>query len=178
MFESILSEFDAAFPKKQRDKGLPKSWSKSPEKRRRAGLMQGHGAPGVSATSAPKSNWRSDDQRKDDAASTKPQTSPSTMRKAWRTGDSKRGEHRVPQGVKNPDKVAQRKPGQAIARAKERASAASKKGEKPRASHIGTKLPGFRKRERAGTAQWQKARAKEESMFSQLIGECRCEVGH
>ena len=167
MFESILSEFEAAISKKVRDK-VPQGWSKSPEKRRRAGLMQGHGAPGVSATSAPKSNWRSDDQRKDDAASTKPQTSPSTMRKAWRTGDSQGGQHRVPEGVKDSDKVAARKPGQAIARAKTRAADAAAKGEKPNSSSVGMKLPGFRQRERAGTAQWQKSRAraaKAESFF-------------
>jgi hypothetical protein len=85
------------------------------------------------------------------------------MRRAWRTGDSTQGN--VPQGVKDPDKVGQRQPGQAIARAKARKADAAKKGEKPSASHIGTKLPGFRQRERAGTAQWQKARAKEESFF-------------
>lgn len=163
MFENILSEFDAAFPKKQRDKGLPQSWSKSPEKRRRAGLMHGHNAPGVSVDSAPKSNWRSDSQRKDDASSTKPHATPSTMRRAWRTGDRTQGN--VPQGVRNPDKVAQQQPGQAIARAKARASDAAKVGEKPKASHTGMKLPGFRQRERAGTAAWQKARAKEESFF-------------
>ena len=161
MFESILSEFDAAFPKKQRDKGLPQGQSASPEKRRRAGLMQGHGAPGVSATSAPKGNWRSDDQAKSDAASTKPHASPSTIRKAWRTGDSQGGQHSIPQGVTNPDKVAARSPGQAITRAKARKADAAKQGEKPEASYTGTKLPGFRKREWADKAQWQQDRAKQ-----------------
>jgi hypothetical protein len=93
------------------------------------------------------------------------------MRKAWRTGDSKGGQHRVPEGVKDSDKVAAQKPGQAIARAKERASDAAAKGEKPRVSSIGMKLPGFRQRERAGTAQWQKSRARNANESIGIFGD-------
>jgi hypothetical protein len=132
--------------------------------------MHGHDAPGVSATSAPKGNWRSDDQAKRDAASTKPEPHPSTIRKAWRTGDSKSGQHDIPQGVKDPDKIAARSPGQAIARAKERKAGAEKAGVKPKPSYVGTKLPGFRKREWADKAQWQKDRAKQGAKQESFFG--------